>query len=62
LVACVDGKPLSVGGSRPRPGAGCTAKGYKLHAIWAGHVLPEAWTATVLNGNEKTAAVKRLKL
>src|SRR6516162_1891811 len=49
LVAFVDGKPLPVGGNSKDPdarfgrGAGCTAKGYKLHAIFAGRSVPEAW-------------------
>src|SRR5689334_9093009 len=39
LVAFVDGKPLPIGGNGKDPdarfgrGAGCIAKGYKLHAI-----------------------------
>src|SRR5262249_32571382 len=47
LVAFVDGKALPIGGCSKDPdacfgrGAGCTAKGYKLHAIWAGRPLPE---------------------
>jgi DDE family transposase len=62
LVAFVDGKPLPVGGnSKDRDarfgrGAGVIAKGYKLHAIWTTRALPEAWTVTPLNANEKAVA------
>ena len=59
LVAFVDGKPLPIGGGGKDPdarfgrGAGCVAKGYKLHAVWAGRPVPEAWEVTPLNANEK---------
>lgn len=62
LVAFVDGKPLPVGGcskdqdARYGRGAGCTAKGYKLHAIWSTRPVPEAWDVTPLNANEKAVA------
>lgn len=62
LVAFVDGKPLPVGGNSKDPdtrfgrGAGCVAKGYKLHAIWSTRPLPEAWDVTPLNANEKALA------
>jgi hypothetical protein len=62
LVAFVDGKPLPIGGNGKDPdarfgrGAGCIAKGYKLHAIWAGRSVPEAWEVTPLNANEKAVA------
>jgi hypothetical protein len=62
LVAFADGKPLPIGGDGKDPdarfgrGAGCVAKGYKLHAIWAGRPLPEAWEVTPLNANEKAVA------
>jgi hypothetical protein len=62
LVAFVDGKPLPIGGCGKDPdarfgrAAGCVAKGYKLHAIWAGRAVPEAWAVTPMNGNEKAVA------
>jgi Transposase DDE domain len=62
LVAFVDGKPLPVGGSsrdqdaRFGRGAGCVAKGYKLHAVWSTRPVPEAWDVTPLNANEKAVA------
>jgi hypothetical protein len=62
LVAFVDGKPLPVGGNSKDPdarfgrGAGCIAKGYKLHAVHAGRALPETWEVTPLNANEKAVA------
>ena len=62
LVAFVDGKPLPVGGCSKDPdarfgrGAGCTAKGYKLHAVWSTRPVPEAWDVTPLNANEKAVA------
>lgn len=62
LVAFVDGKPLAVGGNSKDPdarfgrGAGCIAKGYKLHAVWTARAVPEAWEVTPLNANEKAVA------
>jgi hypothetical protein len=66
LVALVDGKPLAVGGNSKDPdaafgrGAGSIVKGYKLHAIWAGRAVPEAWEVTPMNGCEKAAAGRLL--
>ena len=62
LVAFVDGKPLPIGGNGTDPdarfgrGAGCIAKGYKLHAVWSTRPVPEAWDVTPLNANEKAVA------
>jgi hypothetical protein len=62
LVAFVDGKPLPIGGNGKDPdarfgrGAGSIAKGYKLHAIYAGRSMPEAWEVTPLNASEKAVA------
>jgi hypothetical protein len=62
LLAFVDGKPLPIGGDGKDPdarfgrGAGCVAKGYKLHAVWSTRALPEAWAVTALNANEKAVA------
>jgi hypothetical protein len=67
LVAFVDGKPLPVGGNSKDPdarfgrGAGCVAKGYKLHAIWTTRGVPEAWDVTALNANEKAVAQELVK-
>jgi hypothetical protein len=62
LIAFVDGKPLPIGGNGKDPdarfgrGAGATANGYKLHAIWSARPVPEAWEVTPLNANEKAVA------
>lgn len=62
LVAFVDGKPLPIGGDGKDPdarfgrGAGCVAKGYKLHAVWPTRPVPEAWEVTPLNAGEKAVA------
>jgi len=62
LVLAVDGKPLLVGGCSKDPdarfgrAAGHMGRGYKLHAIWAGRPLPEAWEVTPLNEHEVRAA------
>lgn len=65
LLAFLDGKPLTVGGSSKDPdvrcgrGAGMMAKGYKLHTVWSTRALPETWELTPLNEGESTVA-KRL--
>jgi hypothetical protein len=62
LLACLDGKPLPVGGYTKDPdarygrGAGVMAKGYKLHAVWSSNGMPETWEITPLNGGETTVA------
>lgn len=62
LLAFLDGKPLLVGGPSKDPdvgfgqAAGHKAKGYKLHALWAGRAVPEVWTVTALNVSEKVVA------
>jgi hypothetical protein len=66
LLAFLDGKPLAVGGCTKDPdaryghGAGVMANGYKLHAIWARAVLPEAWEATPMNRDEGQVARRLL--
>jgi len=66
LLAFLDGKPLPVGGCSKDPdaryghGAGMKAKGYKLHAVWARAVLPEAWEVTPLNLDESQVARRLL--
>jgi len=62
LVALLDGKALPVSGVSKDPdarwgrGVGGMAKGYKLHTVWAGRPLPEAWEVAPLNVSEKAAA------
>jgi Transposase DDE domain len=58
LLALLDGKPLPVSNVSKDPdakrgrGAGGMAKGYKLHTLWSGRPLPEAWEVTPLNEAE----------
>jgi hypothetical protein len=67
LLAFLDGKPLPVSGvSKDKDagfgrGAGCKAKGYKLHTFWANRVLPEAWDVTALNEAETKVAERLLR-
>lgn len=67
LVAFVDGKPLPIGGNGKDPdarfgrGAGCVAKGYKLHTVWSNRAMPEAWEITPLNVGEKEVAEQLIK-
>jgi Transposase DDE domain len=62
LIAFMDGKPLPIGGDGKDPdarfgrGAGCVAKGYKLHAVWSLRPMPEAWDVTALDVHERTVA------
>ncbi len=64
LLAFIDGKALPIGGCGKDPdarfgrGAGCVAKGYKLHAVWSTRPVPEAWEITALNVGEKEVAVR----
>ena len=66
LVQALDGKPLPVGGASHDPdarnghGAGKIAKGYKLHAVWGGRPLPEAFAVEPLNVCETKAAERLL--
>jgi hypothetical protein len=52
LWSLLDGKPLPVSGVSKDPdarwgrGAGGQAKGYKLHTLYSGRPLPEAWELT----------------
>ncbi len=62
LIKMLDGKPLIVAkhsadedATRGR-GVGGFAKGYKLHAIWAGGPMPLAWSVCPLNVSEVTEA------
>jgi hypothetical protein len=62
LVLTLDGKPLLVGGCSKDPdakfgrAAGHKGRGYKLHAIYGGRPLPEAWEVTPLNEHEAKVA------
>lgn len=62
LALTLDGKPLLVGGCGKDPdakfgrAAGHLGRGYKLHVIWAGRPLPEAWEVTPLNEHEARVA------
>ena len=62
LIALLDGKALPVSAVSKDPdarwgrGTGGLAKGYKLHTVWAGRPLPEAWEVAPLNVSEKAAA------
>jgi DDE family transposase len=61
-VLLIDGKPLPVGHCSKDPDArsGPLGKGYKLHAIWGGKCLPEAWEVTALRDYEGSVAVRLL--
>lgn len=60
VLSELDGKPLTVGGySKDREAkvgyaTGGFARGYRLHALWSGRLLPEAWEVTPLNVKEST--------
>lgn len=58
----VDGKPLPVGRcSKDRDARRDRhTRGYKLHAIWGGRCLPEAWEVTPLNEYEGAVAERML--
>lgn len=67
LIQKVDGKSLPVAAHSRDPdarwghGAGGQAKGYKLHAIWSGHPMPEQWRVTPLNADEKKMARRMVR-
>jgi hypothetical protein len=64
LVAIIDGKPLPVGGASGDPEARCGraagmfARGYKLHAIWGGRPIPDAYRIVPMNTNEAKVALE----
>jgi hypothetical protein len=68
LAAVIDGKPLPVGGPSKDPdakvgrGAGRMARGYKLHAVYAGRPMPEAWEVHPLNVDEVAGARRLIPL
>lgn len=67
VLSLLDGKPLPIGGySKDREArwgyaAGGFAKGYKLHAIWSNHCLPEAWDVVPMNVAEPAVAEQLLR-
>ena len=66
LVKVVDGKPLELPNhSTDRDatwsrGVGRTSKGYKLHAVFSGNAMPDAFAITTLNVCEKRMAARML--
>jgi hypothetical protein len=62
LFKRLDGKPLPVAAHSTDPdagwgrGAGQKAKGYKLHAVWAGGAMPERWRVAPLDVSEQEMA------
>ncbi len=62
LFKRLDGKPIAVKPHSKDPdatwgrGAGRPARGYKLHAVWGGGPLPEAFEVTPLNVSERVVA------
>jgi hypothetical protein len=58
----IDGKPLPVGRCSKDPDAksGPLGRGYKLHAIWGGRCLPEAWEVTAARVYEGAVAEQLL--
>jgi len=62
LLSLLDGKPLPVSNvskdadAKRGRAAGGMGKGYKLHIVWSGRPLPEAWEVTPLNEAEATVA------
>jgi hypothetical protein len=67
LLSLLDGKPLPVSNvskdkeARRGRGAGGMAKGYKLHTLWSGRPLPEAWGITPLNEAESVVAQRLVR-
>jgi IS5 family transposase len=61
-VHIIDGRPLPIGGNSGDPdagfgrGAGCMAKGYKLHAIIGISGRIRAWAVRPINEDERTVA------
>lgn len=64
LVKVVDGKPLELPNhTKDRDaewgrGVGRTSKGYKLHAVFSGNPMPDAFAVTPLNRCEKRMAAR----
>jgi len=64
LVKVVDGKPLELPNHSTDPdaawgrGVGRTAVGYKLHAVFSGNPMPDAFAVTSLDVSEKKMAAR----
>jgi hypothetical protein len=58
LLLMLDGKPLLTGGCSQDADAGLgraaghVGRGYKLHVLWGGRAMPEAWEITSLTEHE----------
>src|SRR5262249_54232754 len=68
-IKSIDSKPLVVGSYSKDADAKwgkatkhSYAKGYKLHAIWGGRPVPEAWRLETTNVHDSTAASELLPL
>lgn len=67
LVKVVDGKPLELPNHTTDPdatwgrGVSRTAAGYKLHAIFSGNPMPDAFAITTLNVCEKRMAARMIR-
>jgi hypothetical protein len=67
MVKVVDGKPLELPNHSADPdatwsrGVSRTAVGYKIHAIFSGNPMPEAFAITTLNVCEKQMAARMIK-
>ena len=63
----VDGKPLELPNHTSDPdatwsrGVSRTAVGYKLHAIFSGNPMPDAFAITTLNVGEKQMAARMIR-
>jgi hypothetical protein len=66
LIKVLDGLPLRVGGfskdarARYGRGAGGWYRGYKLHALWGGGLVPLAWSVRSADISESTEADRLL--
>ena len=67
LLKAVDGKPLELPNHTTdrdatwSRGVGRTAVGYKLHAVWSGNPMPDAFAVTTLNVCEKRMAARMVR-
>jgi hypothetical protein len=67
LLKVVDGKPLELSNNSADPnaawghGVSRTARGYKLHAVFSGNPMPDAFAVTPLNTCEKQMAARLIK-
>jgi len=67
IVKVVDGKPLELPNHTSDPdatwsrGVSRTAVGYKLHAIFSGNPMPDAFAITTLNVCEKQMAARMIR-